>query len=206
MLDVGLEHIKKINLWRCKMNLYDMIMTPLEKRVLGSIRAQLLAHACGDVLEIGVGTGVNLSYYNSGQLHSLTGVDLKLSSEIQRYSDEITLIQGSAEALSFADNSFDTVTETLLLRSVMAVSKSLMEIKRVLKPGGKFLWLEHVRPEESKLARAFDRVNWLWEKCTGGCNINRRAVEFVSHAGFQSCIEKTAGKGIFRYGICQKAQ
>ena len=110
------------------------------------------------------------------------------------------------QALSFADNSFDSVTETLLLCSVMDVSKSLMEIKRVLKPGGKFLWLEHVRPEESKLARAFDRVNWLWEKCTGGCNINRRAVEFVSHAGFQSCIEKTAGKGIFRYGICQKAQ
>lgn len=179
-------------------------MTPLEKLVLRKIRTQLFAHAFGDVLEIGVGTGVNLPYYNREQLHSLTGVDLNLSQKIQSYSDKITLMQCSVQALPFPDNSFDTVAETLLLCSVADVSKSLMEIKRVLKPGGKFIWLEHVRPDTSRLARGFDNINPLWEKCTGGCNINRQTVAFVNNAGFRSCTEESACNGIFRYGICEK--
>lgn len=187
------------------MNLYDAIMRPLEAKLLCELRQALVKSAQGDVLEIGIGTGVNLPYYNPDDINRIIGVDIRLTDNIKRIKDDrLSLLETSAEKLPFEDNSFDTVVATLVLCSVGDVKTALSEIKRVLKPLGKYIFIEHILPEKTGIAWVFTRINPLWSRFTYGCNLNRRTDILIQKGGFSSVSIRKKGKSIFCYGTARK--
>lgn len=168
---------------------YDTFMTGSEHAVLGSHRQQLLAGVRGRVLEIGSGTGVNLQYYGEG-IEELVCTEpeepmaRRLERKARDYSLPTRIIQAPAEELPVEDASFDFVVSTLVLCTVDDPARALREVHRVLKPGGKLLFLEHVRSSEARLAGWQDRLNWFQRRVGHGCNCNRRTLENIENAGF----------------------
>ncbi len=178
-------------------------MFPLEKLVLRRLRARLIPAATGDVLEIGAGTGVNLKYYDRGVCRSITVAD-KFAGRILRTlagEGEFTLIEADVTQLPFADGSFDTVVETLLLCSVEDVAAALKEIRRVLKPGGRFIHIDHGLPEAKGLKRAVTALAPVWFALTQSCRIDKTFDPALEEAGFSAAQKGRAGKGLFYYGI-----
>jgi ubiquinone/menaquinone biosynthesis C-methylase UbiE len=98
---------------------------------------------------------------------------------------EVTLVEAPAEALPFEDGSFDTVVSLAVLCTVDDPSRVLQEIPRVLRPGGRFVFLEHVRSSDPKLAQWQDRLERPWGWIAGGCHPNRRTLEAIERAGFE---------------------
>ncbi len=153
-------------------------------KVYGDYKRKLFNKAGKDVLEIGVGTGTNLPYYKAGT--NLTAIEpskdmLKFFlKKAQDFPLNIHVKEGVAEALPFEDNSFDTVVSTLVLCSVYSPQKVLSEIKRVLRPGGTFIFIEHVKAPEKTLTSKFQDVfhkswKWLFE----GCDIKRNTGKLI---------------------------
>jgi ubiquinone/menaquinone biosynthesis C-methylase UbiE len=153
-------------------------------------RSRALAQASGRILEIGFGTGMNLPYYPP-TVQRIEAIDPDL--DLDRFSQpridasaiEVDFHHLDAEHLPFEDARFDTVVSTFTLCSIPDVSHALREIHRVLKPGGKFLFLEHGRSPEPALARWQDRITPVWKPLAGGCHINRPMGSLVSGAGFR---------------------
>jgi SAM-dependent methyltransferase len=141
-------------------------------------RRRLVADASGRVLEVGAGTGFNLPYYPD-DLEELVVTDPLdgMLSRAQRRADQlgrrITTRKLSGERLPFEDASFDTVVASLVLCSVDDQDEVLGEIRRVLRPGGRYLFMEHVRSDEPKIARRQDRVEGVWGFLFHGCHPNR---------------------------------
>lgn len=188
------------------MNCYDIFMKPIEKRFLYDIRRNIIPLAYGNVLEVGIGTGVNIPLYDFGAVKSLTGLDVKLSKEIVQKADyRIALIESGAEQMPFTDNSFDTVVTTLVLCSVDNPSKSISEIKRVLKKDGQYLFIEHILPSDKKLANIFQSCNGLWSKITHGCNLNRKSDCFISNSFDVKSIAKEVGT-VLCYGMAKNVK
>ena len=142
-------------------------------------RLQLLAPAEGRVLEVGAGTGFNLPHYPPAGVTELVVTDAldtmlrragRRAAEVGR---RIELRRGSLDSLPFADASFDTVVGSLVLCSVEDQERALAEIRRVLRPDGRYLFLEHVRSEDAGLARRQDRYEGLWKAVAFGCHPNR---------------------------------
>jgi SAM-dependent methyltransferase len=158
---------------------YDRVLQASEDAGLREDRRALLAHARGDVLEIGAGTGLNLGLYPR------TGVDRIVLSEPDRHMARrlrgrlagapapVEVVGACGEELPFAEASFDTVVGTLVLCSVADPALVLVEVARVLRPGGRFLFLEHVRAHDAGLARWQDRLTPLWKVVAGNCHPNR---------------------------------
>jgi ubiquinone/menaquinone biosynthesis C-methylase UbiE len=168
---------------------YDPLSARTEEKFGAELKRKLLTSARGRVLEIGVGTGLSFAHYPP--VDELVGVDpsepmlkraRKRAAELGR---EVTLIEAPAEALPFEDGSFDTVVTLAVLCSVDDPSRALAEIRRVLRPDGRFIFLEHVRAEDPKLARWQDRIERPWGWIAGGCHPNRRTLEAIEGAGFQ---------------------
>ena len=189
-----------------KLHIYDLLMFPLERFLLNDIRREIISKANGNVLELGIGTGVNISYYDRYKVNSFTGFDRKLyrglAKKAQSYKGNF--MEGTVENLPFPDNCFDTIVGTLLLCSVADTDKALGEIKRVLKPNGTYLFIEHILPEEKKLAGYFTAANKVWPKLTNGCNLNRRTDIAIKRSGFDILEMGKKGNNIFCYGIVQK--
>ncbi len=188
------------------MNIYDLFMSPLENRILARIRKIIIQKAFGNVLEIGYGTGVNFKYYKTDLIDSLSALDTHTSlSSKPNTKLPLKLFEGRAENLPFADESFDTVVETLVFCSVENPDKAVSEVLRVLKPSGLFIYIDHVLPENKKLASLFKATNIVWPKIAGGCNLTREPHKLIQAAGF--IIEQTgsSGYGVFRWGIGRKA-
>lgn len=161
--------------------LYNPMGERAERKVLGRVRQKLLANARGRTLEIGAGTGRNLSHYPDGIELVLTEPDAHMAKRIGRES-----VNAPAERLPFPDASFDTVVSTLALCTVDDLPASLAEARRVLVPGGSLLFLEHVRGEPgSKLARWQDRLERPWGAIAGGCHPNRDTLAAIRAAGFE---------------------
>jgi len=179
------------------MRLYDRYVLPpllnLAMRApdLSVYRARLAAQADGVVLELGFGSGLNLPYYDPGRVRRLIAVDpspglLALARpriDASRFPVEV-LAQG-AERLPLADASVDTVLSSWTLCSIAEVGAALSEARRVLRPGGKLLFVEHGRAPQPRVARWQDRLTPLWRRCAGGCHLNRRADELARAAGFE---------------------
>ncbi len=153
-------------------------------------RAALLPAASGRVLELGMGSGLNLPFYGSG-VTSITGIDpsKKLLSMAQAYAREanfpVHLMQGSAETLPFDDHEFDCVVTTWTLCSIPDAGAALREARRVLRPGGSLLFAEHGASPEAKILAWQDRLNSIWGRVAGGCNINRPIDRLIEGAGFR---------------------
>jgi ubiquinone/menaquinone biosynthesis C-methylase UbiE len=170
--------------------LYDRCFKASEEAGLRDMRRDLLAGARGRVLELGAGTGLNLELYPEGVTDlTLTEPDPHMVKQLrQRVSegsrpDEV--IEAPAERLPFEDDSFDTVTVTLVFCTVPDSAAALREIKRVLKPDGRFLFLEHVRSPDPGLAKWQDRFEKPWRFLGDGCHCNRDTVAAISGAGFE---------------------
>ena len=166
---------------------YDRQMAKAEQAGLGALRAELLARARGHVLEIGAGTGANLSYYGP-QVQSLTLTEPEppMMRRLQRRAGlerEVTVVRAPAEELPFDDNSFDVVVSTLVLCGVEDQPRALREVRRVLRPEGHLLFLEHVRAQDPSLARLQDRMNGV-NRFLVGCDCNRPTLATIEAAGF----------------------
>ncbi len=187
------------------MNIYTFMMSPFESTFFKALRSATMGPARGNVLEIGIGTGASLKYYHQNQITQFIGTDIKLHPAIFKYATaKMSFTQCSVENLPFEDNTFDYITESLAFCTVVNAEKSLLEVMRVLKPGGRFAFIEHVRPADKKWALAFDKINPLWRKAARGCNINRNTLANIKRAGFRILWQKSAAKGIFIYGVGEK--
>ncbi|MBA2349070.1 MAG: class I SAM-dependent methyltransferase [Solirubrobacterales bacterium] len=169
--------------------IYDPFLAWGERAGMGALRRSLLSEAQGDVLEIGAGTGLNLDAYPPG-VASLTLADpepsmvARLRGRAEENGHEV--VEAGAESLPFADASFDTVVSTLVLCTVTDVTASLAEIRRVLRPGGRLLAIEHVRAEAHGLRRWQDRLHGPWLRFGYGCHCNRDTVASLAAAGFET--------------------
>ncbi|HWT91115.1 MAG TPA: class I SAM-dependent methyltransferase, partial [Solirubrobacterales bacterium] len=153
------------------------------------MRRELLSQARGRVLELGSGTGLNLELYpdSIGSL-TMTEPDPHMTKQLRKRLAEsdrgAEVVETGAEDLPFEDDSFDTAVVTLVLCTVPDPAAALQEIKRVLKPGGQLLFLEHVRSIDPGLAKWQDRLEGPWRFLADGCHCNRDAVSKISAAGF----------------------
>ncbi|MGL4668796.1 MAG: class I SAM-dependent methyltransferase [Saezia sp.] len=180
------------------MNIYDLVMKPVEAFILHEVRTELISLAEKDVLEIGIGTGVNLPYYDGNKVSSITGLDQEFAKALEAQQREhFNFVIGDIEKLPFATASFDTVVVTLVLCTV-DLEKSLQEIKRVLKPGGTFIFIEHIRPHGKLAGHISDKLNRVWPKIAHGCNVNRRTDIILQENHFSEISIRY--KGIFCYG------
>ena len=152
-------------------------------------RAKVVPFASGDVLELGCGAP-NLDFYNRNNVRSLSGVDpsaeLLTRAKLALESKGMTanFIPGIAEALPFANNSFDCVVTTFTLCSVQDPQAALSEAKRVLKPGGRLLFVEHGRAPDTDAATWQRRIEPVWKRIAGGCHLTRPVTQAISDAGF----------------------
>ncbi len=167
---------------------YDRLNAQAERPWLGSRRAGLVAQAGGEVLEIGAGTGANLRHYRDVTRVVAAEPDPamrgRLARHLPRTGVPVEVSGASAEHLGFPDASFDTVVATLVLCSVADPDAALAEMRRVLRPDGRLLVLEHVRGE-GRRARWQDRVTPLWRRVGAGCHPNRDTQAAVVRAGFR---------------------
>jgi ubiquinone/menaquinone biosynthesis C-methylase UbiE len=175
---------------------YDRQMRRVERAGLTGMRRRLVGEAAGDVLEIGGGTGANLAHYG-GSVASLTITEpeaamlKRLQTRVRAQAPEALVMRAPAEDLPFEDETFDTVVSTLVLCGVDDQPRSLREIRRVLRPEGRLLFLEHVRAADPALARRQDRMNWL-NRAVVGCDCNRPTLDTIEQAGFYvTALEQT---------------
>jgi ubiquinone/menaquinone biosynthesis C-methylase UbiE len=180
------------NTWgRMFSTLYDRAFEASEEAGLRDMRAELLKGARGRVLELGAGTGLNLELYPHEGLDSLTVTepDPHMFKQLRQRAAKVCagadLVQAGAEDLPFEEDSFDTAVVTLVLCTVPDQPAALREIKRVLKPDGQLLFLEHVRSNHRDLAKWQDRLEKPWRFLGDGCHCNRDTVSAISVAGFQ---------------------
>lgn len=160
------------------------------------LRADWIPQARGEVLEIGVGSGLNLSFYSS-DVRRVYGVDP--SSELQRMAcrratDGIPvefLLQSAEQPLPLADACIDTVVVTWTLCSIPDPVAALQEMKRVLRPDGRLIFVEHGLAPDSSVAAWQKRITPLWKHITGGCHLNRKIDQLIAETGFRIVELKT---------------
>ena len=172
-------------------------------RFMNELRPETVSLARGDVLEIGFGTGLNLEHYG-GDVDSVTGVDpmrtegvsaIDRRIEAAAFPVERTALRADGQ-LPFDEGRFDSVLMTWTLCSIPDPSAALAEIKRVTKPSGTLLFVEHGRSSRRRTAKWQDRLNPLWNKVADGCNLNRPIDALVERAGFElTALERFQHKG-----------
>ncbi len=154
-------------------------------------RAKVVPRADGRVLELGIGMGLNLAYYDADRVESVTGVDpapeLRAIAEAAPRDPRlsVTVEDGTAEALPFEAASFDCVVCTFTLCSVHTPAAALAEARRVLKPGGRFLYCEHGLAPDADVARWQRRIEPIWKRLAGGCHLTRPITTAIAAGGFQ---------------------
>lgn len=169
--------------------LYDHLNAGYERTVMRPRREQLLADAHGTVLELGAGTGANLDLYPRSLDLMLTEPDphmrRRLEARLGEAGRAVPVVAAPAERLPVTDDSVDTVVATLVFCSVGDPDRALAEVRRVLRPGGRLLFLEHVRSDNPATARWQDRLTPVSRRVAGGCHPNRDALAAIRRAGFQ---------------------
>ena len=159
--------------------------------VMTEQRQRIVPRARGRVLEIGVGSGLNLAYYDPSKVDSVVGIDpgeemLALAApKAASVNFPVELLAESAEQIPLPAESFDSVVVTFSLCTIPNLPAALSEMHRLLKPDGQLLFSEHGRSPEAHVRRWQDRVNPIWGKIAGGCNLNRDIEGLISAAGFR---------------------
>jgi ubiquinone/menaquinone biosynthesis C-methylase UbiE len=167
---------------------YDPMMKASERGALGRLRDDVVGQARGSVLEIGAGTGLNLSRYHDVERVVATEPEepmrRRLVAKLGGARVPVEVVDAPAEALPFADGEFDTVVSTLVLCSVADPVASLAEVRRVLTPGGRFVFLEH-GGADGKRAVWQHRLDGVWSAVNAGCHLTRNVADLLVAAGLQ---------------------
>ena len=178
------------------MGLYERFLLPpilnfvMKNKEMMRQRQQLVPEAEGRVLEVGIGSGLNLPFYGP-KVERLWGVDPSL--ELQRYARKrmegrpfpIELLAHPAEEIPLESHSVDTVVSTWTLCTIPDVHRALGELRRVLKPEGRLLFIEHGRSPEPRVERLQDRLTPAWKRIGGGCHLNRKVDALLEEGGFR---------------------
>ena len=166
-----------------------LINWSMRQRNLAAYRGRIIPAAEGRVLEIGIGSGLNLPFYSRNVTHVI-GLEpsprlLIMARRVERAgSGPIEFIEGSAEAIPLKDASGDTVVTTWTLCSIPDAPRALRDMRRVLRPGGRLLFVEHGRAPDPNVVWWQDRLTPLWSRFNAGCHLNRDTAAAVERAGF----------------------
>ena len=153
-------------------------------------RKKVVPLAKGVVLEVGIGSGLNIPFYNKNNIEKIIGLDPseELNVLAKRVADDngiqIDFLINGAEDIDIPDSSVDTILITYTLCTIPNLNKSMSEMKRVLKPGGKFIFCEHGIAPDINIIKWQRRINPIWGIFFGGCNINRNIPKIISESGF----------------------
>ena len=166
-----------------------LINLSMQNKAHAAERAKLIPHASGTVLEVGAGSGLNIPFYRSRvkKLYALDpSVELwKMAQKrVVKATFPIEFLATSAEAIPLGDKAVDTVVTTWTLCTIPDAAKALREMKRVLKPKGTLIFIEHGWSPDPHVRASQDRLTPVWRRFAGGCNLNRKIDELVTQAGF----------------------
>jgi len=176
--------------------LYEKYLLPrllhhsMKNKEASRYRKRIIPAARGRVLEIGIGSGLNLPFYGR-EVRSVTGVDpsAELLAMARRHAGdlpfEVEFHMRGAEHLPFDDRSFDSVVSTWTLCTIPQAVEALEELRRVLRPDGELIFVEHGLSPDTRVAAWQSRLNPLWNRCSGGCHLNRPIDRMIRAAGFR---------------------
>ena len=179
------------------MNFYDKYILPslincgCGTKPMRYQRQKIVPLAEGSVLEIGIGSGLNLPFYDLGKINKIWGLDPSkelnnMAKNISTTIDvEVDFIIGGAEEIPLPDNSIDTVLLTYTLCTIAEVKDSIREMERVLKASGRMLFCEHGLAPDEKVVKWQERLNPFWKKIAGGCHLNRNIPEIIEDSKFK---------------------
>ena len=179
------------------MSLYDKYVLPkflncaCGSNPVARQRQKVVPLVEGKVLEIGIGSGLNLPFYDKSNIDELWGLDPseELSDMARKVADseniEVNFISSCAEEIPLPDKYFDSVLITYTMCTIPEVARANKEIKRVLKRGGKLIFCEHGEAPDENIRKWQKRINPFWGKLAGGCNINRKIPLLIQNAGFE---------------------
>jgi ubiquinone/menaquinone biosynthesis C-methylase UbiE len=165
-------------------------------------RKNLIPKITGKVLELGAGTGANLKLYNFNKVEELVVTDKDKSKHLELpVFKNVKYLNVDATKLPFEDDYFDYIAHTLVFCSIDDVDRGLQEIKRVLKPTGKIVFIEHVLPEKRGFKKLVEKVNPVWITFSQGCNLNKDYLSSLQRNGFEIEYLKKFNNTIFVSGI-----
>jgi ubiquinone/menaquinone biosynthesis C-methylase UbiE len=168
--------------------LYDPMMRPAEKGALGRLRDEVVGSARGAVLEIGAGTGLNVPRYHDVERLVASEPEepmrRRLLARAGRATVPVEVVAAPAESLPFDDGEFDTVVSTLVLCSVDDPAAAVREVRRVLRPGGRFVFLEHGGGDGTRAVWQ-RRLDGLWAAVNAGCHLTRNVTDVLASADLQ---------------------
>ena len=179
------------------MSLYDKYVLPkflncaCGSNPVSRQRQKVVPLVEGKVLEVGVGSGLNLPFYDKSKIDELWGLDPseELSDMARKLADRenivVNFISSGAEEIPLPDSYFDSVLITYTMCTIPEVARANKEIKRVLKRGGKLIFCEHGEAPDENIRKWQKRINPFWGKLAGGCNINRKIPSLIENAGFE---------------------
>lgn len=166
-----------------------LIDLSMRNKLLRPFRERVTAAAVGQVLDIGVGPGLNLPLY-SPHINEVLGLEpsrpllARARKNAEKAPPPVRLIEGSAEAIPLDDRSVDTVVMTWTGCSIPDIRSALGEMRRVLRPGGRLLFVEHGRSPGPRVQVWQDRLTPLWRRVAGGCHLNRKMDDLIQQSGF----------------------
>jgi ubiquinone/menaquinone biosynthesis C-methylase UbiE len=167
-----------------------LIDLAMRNRALADYRRRTVGAAAGRVLEVGIGSGLNLPFYG-GDVTAVIGLEpsprliARARTRLRDTANAVELVEGSAEAIPLADGSVDTVVTTWTLCTIPDVARALQQMRRVLKPGGRLLFVEHGLAPQPGVRRWQHRLTPLWKHIGGGCHLDRPIAALVEGAGFE---------------------
>jgi SAM-dependent methyltransferase len=189
------------------MNIYHRYVLPrlidlvMRNEADAAERAKLVPQAAGVVVEIGIGSALNVPYYGSG-VTKLYGVDPSLElwrigqPRIKAASFPVELLAGSAEHIPLEPSTADTAVSTWTLCSIPDPTRALAEIRRILKPDGRLFFIEHGLAPDSGVGAWQGRLTPFWKRISGGCHMDRKIDSLISGAGFRfDALERAYGTG-----------